>query len=124
MLSRSTRPVSFVIRKKFSDVAKPSTTFTAVSPVIQKAQFKKRLEEAKVKAELGGGAKRVDTQHKRGKLTARERIQLLLDENSFQEYDKLKTHRCTEFGIDKESYYGDGVITGHGTIYGRKVSMP
>ena len=59
----------------------------------------------------------------RGKLTARERVSLLVDPGSFHEYDKLKTHRCTDFGIDKETYYGDGVVTGHGLIHGRKVFL-
>jgi propionyl-CoA carboxylase beta chain len=79
------------------------------------------LEDAKKSALLGGGAKRIDTQHARGKLTARERIALLLDQDSFREYDMLKTHRCDEFGMQKEKYYGDGVVTGHGLIHGRKV---
>ncbi len=65
--------------------------------------------------------KRIETQHARGKLTARERIALLLDQDSFREYDMLKTHRCDEFGMQKEQYYGDGVVTGHGLIHGRKV---
>ena len=86
-----------------------------------KSQFKKRLELAKEESLLGGGSKRIDTQHSRGKLTARERLELLLDEGSFREYDQLKTHRCVEFGMEKEKYYGDGVITGHGLIQGRKV---
>jgi propionyl-CoA carboxylase beta chain len=79
------------------------------------------LEKARAKALEGGGAKRVAKQHERGKLTARERLEILLDEGSFREYDPLKTHRCKEFGMDKEVYYGDGVVTGHGTINGRKV---
>jgi propionyl-CoA carboxylase beta chain len=97
------------------------TTDGKVSNVLLKQAFRKRLEEAERSAELGGGAKRIDTQHKKGKLSARERLTLLLDEGSFKEYDKLKTHRCTEFGMENETYYGDGVITGHGLIYGRKV---
>ena len=86
-----------------------------------KTAFRGRLEEARHAAMQGGGAKRIDTQHARGKLTARERISLLLDPDSFREYDMLKTHRCGEFGIEKEVYYGDGVVTGHGKIFGRQV---
>ena len=93
----------------------------APSAVSLKKAFRVRLEEAKEAAREGGGHKRVETQHKKGKLTARERLDLLLDENSFRELDMLKTHRCNEFGMDKETYYGDGVITGHGLIHGRRV---
>ncbi|MCD8071972.1 MAG: acyl-CoA carboxylase subunit beta [Alistipes sp.] len=73
------------------------------------------------KAKLGGGQKRIDSQHNKGKYTARERIEMLLDEGSFEEFDMFVTHRCTNFGIDSESYYGDGVVTGYGTIDGRLV---
>jgi propionyl-CoA carboxylase beta chain len=86
-----------------------------------KNSFRKKLAEVQKVALLGGGTKRIETQHSRGKLTARERVQLLLDEDSFREYDQLKTHRCGEFGMDKEEYYGDGVVTGHGKIHGRQV---
>ena len=89
--------------------------------VLLKDQFRNRLKEAEKAALLGGGKVRNDKQHQKGKLTARERITLLLDKDSFREYDQLKTHRCTEFGMEKESYYGDGVITGDGLINGRKV---
>ena len=76
-----------------------------------------RREEAK----LGGGQKRIDSQHKKGKYTARERIEMFLDEGSFEEFDMFVTHRCHNFGIDKETYYGDGVVTGYGTVDGRLV---
>ena len=72
-------------------------------------------------AKLGGGQKRIDSQHKKGKFTARERISMLLDEGSFEEFDMFVTHRCHNFGIEKESYFGDGVVTGYGTIDGRLV---
>ena len=88
-----------------------------------KSSFKQRLDEARESAILGGGLKRIETQHARGKLTARERVELLLDEGSFREYDMLKTHRCNEFDMEKEIYYGDGVVTGHGLIHGRKVFL-
>ncbi|UJR15356.1 hypothetical protein I4U23_002305 [Adineta vaga] len=70
---------------------------------------------------LGGGKKRIDAQHKKGKLTARERIEVLLDANSFREYDMFMQHRCTDFGMEKEKYYGDSVVTGSGLINGRPV---
>lgn len=70
---------------------------------------------------LGGGEKRIAQQHAKGKLTARERIQLLLDEGSFQEMGQFVMHRCKDFGLDKEYYLGDGVVTGYGTIGGRLV---
>ncbi len=69
----------------------------------------------------GGGEKRIDDQHKKGKLTARERLQLLLDEDSFEETGMFVTHRSTDFGMDKEIYLGDGVVTGYGKINGRLV---
>lgn len=70
-------------------------------------------------AHLGGGQARIDSQHKKGKLTARERIHFLLDEGSFEEIGMLVTHRSTDFGMEQEKYYGDGVITGYGTVNGR-----
>ncbi|GGG63598.1 propionyl-CoA carboxylase beta chain [Salipiger pallidus] len=79
------------------------------------------LEERRSGARLGGGQKRIDAQHAKGKLTARERIELLLDEGSFEEYDMFVAHRCTDFGMEKNRPYGDGVITGWGTINGRMV---
>ncbi|MFA8451070.1 MAG: acyl-CoA carboxylase subunit beta [Bacteroidales bacterium] len=72
-------------------------------------------------ARLGGGQKRIDSQHKKGKFTARERIEMLLDEGSFEEFDMFVSHRCTNFGMEKQSFLGDGVVTGHGTIDGRVV---
>ncbi len=79
------------------------------------------LIEKRVIAKKGGGEKRIDSQHAKGKYTARERIQMLLDEGSFEELDMFVTHRCTNFGLEKEKYLGDGVVTGHGTINGRVV---
>lgn len=81
----------------------------------------KLLEEMRKKAYLGGGKTRIEKQHKKGKLTARERIELLLDDNSFEEFDLFMTHRTQSFGLEKEKYLGDGVITGYGTIDGRLV---
>ncbi|PCD77494.1 acyl-CoA carboxylase subunit beta [Pseudothioclava arenosa] len=79
------------------------------------------LETRRAKARLGGGERRIESQHKKGKLTARERIELLLDEGSFEEFDMFKSHRCTDFGMEEEHIPGDGVITGWGTVNGRMV---
>ena len=70
---------------------------------------------------MGGGKARVQKQHEAGKMTARERIEFLLDEGTFEEFDKLVVHRSKDFGLDKQLYPGDGVITGHGLIDGRNV---
>src|SRR5690349_22515705 len=90
----------------------------------QPKQSKSKLEtlrERSVEAEQGGGNARVEKQHEAGKMTARERIEFLLDEGSFEEFDKLVVHRSHDFGLDKQIYPGDGVVTGHGTIDGRLV---
>ena len=79
------------------------------------------LESRREEARLGGGQGRIDAQHAKGKLTARERIELLLDEGSFEEYDMFVTHRCTDFGMEKSKPRGDGVVTGWGTVNGRMV---
>lgn len=79
------------------------------------------LEDRREDARMGGGQRRIDAQHAKGKLTARERIDLLLDEDSFEEFDMFKTHRCVEFGMEQSKPAGDGVITGWGTINGRVV---
>ena len=79
------------------------------------------LEKLKEQARLGGGKKRIEAQHSRGKLTARERLAVLLDEASFQEIDSLVLHRSTEFGLDKQRIPGDAVVTGYGTIDGRQI---
>ena len=81
----------------------------------------RQLEEKRELARLGGGQKRIDAQHRKGKLTARERIELLLDDDSFEEWDMYKEHRCTEFGMDADHIPGDGVVTGYGTVNGRLV---
>ena len=81
----------------------------------------KQLIDLRVKAKLGGGEKRISSQHAKGKFTARERIHMLLDEGSFEELDMFVTHRCSNFGLENEKYLGDGVITGHGTVDGRTI---
>ena len=87
---------------------------------IQEEQIAKLVERRATAKEAGGQA-RIDAQHEKGKLTARERLALLLDEGSFEEFDMFVTHRCTNFGMDKNHPYGDGVVTGRGTIGGRTV---
>ncbi|MDP2037118.1 MAG: carboxyl transferase domain-containing protein, partial [Ignavibacteria bacterium] len=81
----------------------------------------KELMDLREKARLGGGQKRIDAQHAKGKLTARERIDALLDEGSFEEFDMFVSHRTHDFGLDKQSFLSDGVVTGYGTIDGRLV---
>ena len=81
----------------------------------------KALESKRDEAKLGGGKERIETQHGKGKLTARERIHFLLDEGSFEEIGMFVTHRSTDFGMEKQQYLGDGVVTGYGTISGRLV---
>jgi len=87
----------------------------SVNPRIQ------RLRELKAQAKLGGGPQRIEQQHAKGKLTARERLDLLLDKGSFRELDAFVVHRCHDFGLDKQRFLGDGVVTGYGTIDGRLV---
>ncbi|MDR3326544.1 MAG: acyl-CoA carboxylase subunit beta [Prevotellaceae bacterium] len=83
----------------------------------------KKLVDMRVTARLGGGQKRIDSQHSKGKYTARERVEMLLDTGSFEEMDMFVTHRCTNFGMEKESYLGDGVVVGFGTVEGRMVCV-
>ncbi|BAS00940.1 propionyl-CoA carboxylase carboxyl transferase subunit [Blastochloris viridis] len=82
-----------------------------------------KLEERRAHARLGGGTRRIEAQHARGKLTARERIELLLDTGSFEEFDMFVQHRCDDFGMEKSKVPGDGVITGWGTVNGRTVCV-
>ncbi|KAL5247900.1 hypothetical protein ACHWQZ_G017161 [Mnemiopsis leidyi] len=93
-------------------------TRTAVTSVVLE-----RLEQKKKEALLGGGQHRIDAQHKKGKLTARERIEVLLDEGSFVEWDQLVEHDCIDWGMDKTHFAGDGVVTGTGTVNGRQVFL-
>jgi propionyl-CoA carboxylase beta chain len=79
-----------------------------------------KLEARRAGARLGGGEKRIEAQHARGKLTARERIELLLDKGSFEEFGMFVEHRSIEFGMEKTKVPGDGVVTGWGTVNGRK----
>ena len=79
--------------------------------------LQRKIDESK----LGGGQARIDKQHAKGKLTARERVHFLLDAGSFEEIDAFKTHRTKDFGMDKQVFLGDGVVTGYGTVSGRLV---
>src|SRR4051794_4669195 len=80
-----------------------------------------QLESRRLAARMGGGQARINAQHAKGKLTAREWLEILLDEGSFEEYDMYVTHRCTDFGMENQKVPGDGVVTGWGTINGRLV---
>ena len=80
-----------------------------------------QLDKKRAAARLGGGLNRIQAQHAKGKLTARERLDILLDPHSFEEWDMFKEHRCHDFGLDQQQIPGDGVVIGHGLIYGRKV---
>jgi propionyl-CoA carboxylase beta chain len=88
---------------------------------VSTAEKLERLITLRREAAEGGGSTRIEQQHQRGKLTARERLELLLDESSFSELDAFVTHRASDFGLDEQRYLGDGVVTGHGTIDGRRV---
>src|SRR5580700_2618231 len=79
------------------------------------------LEERRASARAGGGERRIEAQHKRGKLTARERLELLMDHDSFEELDMFVEHRSIDFGMEKHKIAGDGVVTGFGTVNGRTV---
>ncbi len=81
----------------------------------------KQLHERRAQARLGGGTERIEKLHAQGRMTARERIETLLDPSSFEEFDMFKTHRCHDFGMEKKIFPGDGVVTGYGTIDGRLV---
>lgn len=83
----------------------------------------KKLQILNEQAELGGGKNKIDQQHQKGKLTARERLEILLDEGSFMEVDKFVVHQCSDFGMENQKILGDGVITGFGKIYGRDVAV-
>ena len=82
----------------------------------------KELVERRASARMGGGQKRIDAQHQKGKLTARERLALLLDEGSFEEFDMFVQHRCTNFGMEKTKFDGDGVVTGMGVLIFEEIS--
>ena len=120
-------PVPFVDEvEEFNKTFNKPNNYEPLIPEKKEWQFVydfilEELEEKRRLARLGGGQKRIDTQHAKGKLTARERIDLLLDENSFEEWDMFVEHRCTDFDMDQQHVPGDGVVIGYGTINGRLV---
>ena len=81
------------------------------------------LSKLKEEAKLGGGQERIKSQHEKGKLTARERVELLVDEGSFEEVDMFVKHRAKDFGLDKQNFLGDGVVTGFAKIDGRPIAL-
>lgn len=95
-----------------------SSTTSSRTPSSIKNAFRGRLSEIRKTVLLGGGEARIEKQHKGGKLTARERLELLFDNGTFREYDAFVTHKCTQFGMDKQQFLGDGVVTGRGEING------
>ena len=117
---------SFLTPKKVSTYRAPNSfQFRQNSTTIRVnghiSEVEKTLANKKEESQLGGGQIRIDAQHKKGKLTARERLNLLLDQGSFREYDRYVEHRCTNFGMENNKIPGDGVVTGHGTVNGRLV---
>lgn len=100
---------------------KTEDNLNAKSNILSKSEKVDLLRSKVQEAQLGGGQKRIDAQHKKGKLTARERVELLLDEGSFQEIGMFVKHRATDFGLENQHYLGDGVVTGYGTIADRLV---
>ena len=107
-----------------SPAAAAAANARAQDPSVVKSAFRAQLEKERERALLGGGVARIDKQHARGSLTARERLSLLFDSGTFRELDQLKAHRCTEFGMgssDATRIPGDGVVTGHGLVNGRPV---
>ena len=111
---------------KFAGICFPPYDPTPYSPATPKKgsdmkDILQELEDRRSDARLGGGEKRIASHHSKGKLTARERLDLLLDEGSFEEFDMFVSHRCTDFGMENNKMPGDGVVTGWGTINGRMV---
>jgi propionyl-CoA carboxylase beta subunit len=96
---------------------------TSESKIDEKSEGMRRLEERDAAAFAGGGAERIERQHGSGKMTARERIDFLLDDGTFEEFDRFKLHRSRDFGMENQQYPGDGVIAGYGLIDGRKVFL-
>ena len=104
------------------NVLKARAYTEGLSPsVLNSLNVKASLKQKRQDSLMGGGQKRIDQQHRKGKLTARERVHLLLDENSFVEYGAFMEHRCTDFGMENEKHLGDSVVTGRGLVNGRTV---
>jgi Carboxyl transferase domain len=117
----SVATVDRVTSRVFSAVPQADDPVFFRDPSLIKLKFKERLAKERELAHLGGGLKRIERQHARGSLSARERIELLFDAGTFQEVDQLKAHRCTEFGMADVQFPGDGIVTGHGLVNGRHV---
>jgi propionyl-CoA carboxylase beta chain len=111
------------LARRQAATAAPAAAAAPVKPIAlkQDSAFTAKLKNLQAQVKLGGGADRIAAQHKKGKLTARERIDLLVDAGSFREYDAFVEHRCTDFGMEKQKIPGDGVVTGQGTVNGRLV---
>lgn len=118
---RSNDAVAIANERCFSAVVETDDIAFFRDPALIKLKFKERLAKEREQAKMGGGEQRIAKQHERGSLTARERLELLFDEGSFQEVDQLKAHRCTEFGMAEKKFPGDGIVTGHGLVNGRHV---
>lgn len=109
---------------KFPNIGTATVATAAASSSIQHTlEVSETIKKLRETAVLGGGQKRINNQHKKGKLTARERIDLLVDPGSFVEYDMFTEHTCSDFGMENEKYPGDSVVTGHGKVFGRTVYM-
>eukprot|EP01112_Ceratiomyxa_fruticulosa_P007884 TRINITY_DN2054_c1_g1_i1.p1 TRINITY_DN2054_c1_g1~~TRINITY_DN2054_c1_g1_i1.p1 ORF type:complete len:565 (-),score=139.32 TRINITY_DN2054_c1_g1_i1:77-1714(-) len=121
ILSRSAPLVKLTTRGRFLGTPSFSRGFSTSHPPKEHLTVSQRIEQKRKQSKEGGGEKRVEQQHAKGKLTARERLDLLLDNGSFREYDAFVEHRCVDFGMEKQVIPGDGVITGHGYINGRLV---
>ena len=123
LLRRACPAPAIALQNAFSSASKAAPDLSS-DPSVIKSNFRSHLENERERAILGGGEDRIDKQHARGSLSARERLSLLFDTGSFREFDQLKAHRCTEFGMDASDATkipGDGVVTGHGLVNGRTV---
>ena len=107
-------------KKTTKPLAKQNDDQTESSEIMT-TKIVRELEKKRLRARLGGGQKRIDRHHEKGKLTARERLEVLLDPDSFEEIGMFLEHRCNNFGMEKDNVPGDGVVTGQGTINGRLV---
>ncbi|KAJ3104940.1 hypothetical protein HDU97_008688 [Phlyctochytrium planicorne] len=124
--SRTLAPTRIVAQNLLLSNALPASSMKlamarSVAATSKEGTLISRISEKRAEAFLGGGQKRIDAQHAKGKLTARERINLLLDEGTFREYDAFVEHQCTDFDMQKQKITGDGVVTGYGTVNGRLV---
>ncbi|KAK9760800.1 hypothetical protein K7432_014801, partial [Basidiobolus ranarum] len=128
LLSRYAAPMLGRARLNMLSAKTPNTRLSSVSLFrgyatgnTKEQAILERIEEKRKAATLGGGQKRIDAQHNKGKLTARERVELLLDPGTFREYDAFVEHQCYDFGMQDSKITGDGVVTGHGKVNGRLV---